>query len=121
MIPDWHDRIRRFPCITRLEVVYSHHISALDLGDDQEECVVDRHFSIISHLEGTQIQEVVVWHGVEALGISPGFQVLAFYPVKKVTFLKISANRWTAKLGFNGEPQPNEPGSKFSKRIYTID
>jgi hypothetical protein len=82
MIQDWHDRIRWFPCITKLEVVYSHHISALDLGDDQEECVIDRNFDVISQLEGTKIREIVVWHGVEALGISPGFQVLAFHLAK---------------------------------------
>ena len=40
-------------------------------------------FDVIFQLEGTKIREIVVWHGVEALGISPGFQVLAFHPEKK--------------------------------------
>jgi hypothetical protein len=65
----------------------------LNLGDDQEECVIDHNFDVISQLEGTKIREIVVWHGVEALGISPGFQVLAFHPAKKVTFIKSSADR----------------------------
>ena len=96
----------------------------LNLGDDQEECVIDHNFDVISQLEGTKIREIVVWHGVEALGISPGFQVLAFHPAKKVTFIKSSADRWMAKLGCNGEPvgeQLNASGWKFVKCLCTFD
>jgi hypothetical protein len=46
--------------------------------------------SIINKLGGTSIKKIVVWHNVEVLGISPGFQVLGFHPAKKVTYLKES-------------------------------
>jgi hypothetical protein len=97
MISNLHDRMARIPFVTKLEVVHSHNIAALDRFDDLKESIIDK-------LGGTSIKEIVVWHNVEVLGISPGFQVLGFHPAKKVTYLKDSKDEWTAQLGSDGEP-----------------
>jgi hypothetical protein len=116
MISDLHDRMARIPFVTKLEVVYSHNIAALDQLDDLKE-------SIDNEFGGTSIKKIVVWHNVEVLGISPGFQVIGFHPAKKVTYIKDSKDEWTAQLGSDGEPLGERlkvSGWKIVQRIIDI-
>jgi len=114
----------RIPFVTKLEVVHSNNLAALDLLDDLKESSIHREFNVVSQLGGTAIKEIVVWHNMEVLGISPEFQVLGFHPAKKVTYLKDGDGEWTAKLGWDEKPlgeQLKACGWKIVQRIVAVD
>ncbi|KIM90221.1 hypothetical protein PILCRDRAFT_1568 [Piloderma croceum F 1598] len=83
-IPDLHNRIVWIPFITKLEIVHSNNITALDLLDNLKESSIPREFSVVSQLGGTAIKEIEVWHNMDILGIGPKLQVLSFHPEERL-------------------------------------
>jgi hypothetical protein len=114
----------RIPSVTKLEIVHSNNIAALDLSDDLKESIIPGDFRVVSQLGGTAIKEIEVWHNVDVLGISPEFHVLGFHPAKKVTYLKDGNDEWMARLGWDEERSGNnlkECGWKIVERIISAD
>jgi hypothetical protein len=103
MLPDFHDRMARISFATKLEIVSTINIDDLDHLEDIEESSIHTKFSFISKLGGTAIKEVVAWHNVKVLDISPDFQVFGFHPAKKVTLLKDDNGQWMGKLRWDEE------------------
>jgi hypothetical protein len=123
-ISDLHNKMARIPFITKLEIVHSNNIAALDLLNDLKESSIPGEFSVVSQLGGTSIKEIEVWHNVDVLGISPELQVLGFHPAKKVTYLKDGNDEWMAKLGCDEEQLGKhlaEYGWKIVQRIISAD
>ncbi|KIM72916.1 hypothetical protein PILCRDRAFT_93279 [Piloderma croceum F 1598] len=48
----------RIPSITKLEIVHSNNIAALDLLDDLKESIIPREFIVVSQFGATAIKEI---------------------------------------------------------------
>src|SRR5882724_1172674 len=66
--PKWSTVIKKLPSISKLELILHKRTPTFDLGPGGPHIVNSSSFPVVSHLNDTQLQEIVVWHGVETMG-----------------------------------------------------
>jgi len=120
----WSTVIKQLPSISKLELILHERTPTLNFGPGGVH-VVDSSFPVIKDLNDTQLQEIVVWHGVETMGKDCMLEFSPCSPAFRATFTRVGGgDMWRVQQagpgGFADKGELEDHGWKIISRTMEL-